>query len=65
MEFTSFNELGLSAPLVGVLSRLEITQPTEVQSKVIPLALAGQDIAASARRAQAKRPPFYCRLSNV
>ena len=58
MEFTSFNELGLSSPVVGTMNRLGITVPTEVQSKVIPLALEGKDIAASAETGSGKTAAF-------
>jgi ATP-dependent RNA helicase RhlE len=58
MEFTSFDELGLSTPLVGVLNKLAITQPTEIQSKVIPTAMAGRDIAASAETGSGKTAAF-------
>src|SRR6266700_3547341 len=58
MELTSFNELGLSSPVVGVLSKLGITVPTEIQAKVIPLALEGKDIAASAETGSGKTAAF-------
>ncbi|HZS44453.1 MAG TPA: DEAD/DEAH box helicase [Blastocatellia bacterium] len=58
MKFSSFNELGLSASLVGALGKLGITQPTDVQSSVIPAALAGRDIAASAETGSGKTAAF-------
>src|SRR6266700_2804009 len=58
MDFIGFKELGLSTPLVDVLSKLAITAPTEIQSKVIPLALEGRDIAASAETGSGKTAAF-------
>ncbi|NLP42077.1 MAG: DEAD/DEAH box helicase [Veillonellaceae bacterium] len=39
-----FQRLGLSEALLTGLSRLGISQPTEIQQQTIPLALAGKDI---------------------
>jgi len=47
MDFLCVNELGLWESLVGVASKLEIA-PAVVQSSVIPAALAGREITASA-----------------
>jgi ATP-dependent RNA helicase RhlE len=58
MEFSSFNELSLSAPIVDVLGRLAIKKPTEIQCKVIPVAIAGRDIAASAETGSGKTAAF-------
>jgi ATP-dependent RNA helicase RhlE len=58
LEFNSFNELGLSASLVDVVGKLGITEPTEVQSSIIPAALAGRDIAASAETGSGKTVAF-------
>lgn len=58
MDRISFDELGLSAPLVSVLGKLGITEPTEVQQKTIPPALAGRDVAASAETGSGKTAAF-------
>ena len=43
----SFAALGVSAPVVGALSRLGIESPFAVQSLALPGALAGVDILAA------------------
>lgn len=40
----SFSELGIGAPLTAALHKSGITVPTEIQARVIPLVLAGQDV---------------------
>ncbi|MBI3653884.1 MAG: DEAD/DEAH box helicase [Acidobacteria bacterium] len=54
----NFNKLGLSAPLVQVLAKLGINEPTEIQSKTIPSALAGRDVMASAETGSGKTAAF-------
>jgi ATP-dependent RNA helicase DeaD len=39
-----FEKLGLSKELAHTLSKLGLTEPTEIQDKAIPLALAGKDL---------------------
>ena len=39
---TSFNDLGLHRPIVQALAENNITQPTEIQQKAIPILLQGQ-----------------------
>lgn len=58
MISNDFNDLGLSGPLVNVLSKTGITTPTEVQTKTIPPALAGRDIMASAETGSGKTAAF-------
>ena len=40
----TFEELGLSYDLLGILSDLKIKIPSEIQEKTIPLVLAGRDV---------------------
>lgn len=51
---TNFSNFGLTPELVASLERIKITQPTPIQSKTIPLALAGHDILASAQTGTGK-----------
>ena len=44
MSLNSFSKLGLIAPLADALVKLGITDPTEIQTKTIPPAIAGRDI---------------------
>ena len=50
----TFAELDLDGRLVDVLSRNEITKPTLIQEKAIPLALLGKDILARAKTGSGK-----------
>jgi ATP-dependent RNA helicase RhlE len=58
MSSNSFSKLGLSAPLVSALESLGITTPTEIQTKTMPLALAGRNIVASAETGSGKTLAF-------
>lgn len=58
MSLNTFDKLGLCAPLVTVLERLGITEPTEIQTKTLPHALAGRDIMASAETGSGKTAAF-------
>jgi ATP-dependent RNA helicase RhlE len=53
-----FTELGLSKPTVLVLEECEFTEPTEIQSKAIPLVLAGKDVMASAMTGSGKTAAY-------
>lgn len=54
----NFNRLGLSAPLVSILGRLDITEPTEIQTKAIEPALAGRNLIATAETGSGKTAAF-------
>ncbi len=54
----SFADLGLAAPLLDALRRLEISHPTPVQAQAIPLLLAGRDLIASAPTGTGKTAAF-------
>ncbi len=51
---TNFQEMNVPAYLVQSLERMQITEPTPVQSKAIPLGLEGHDILASAQTGTGK-----------
>ncbi len=53
-----FAELGLSKPTVLALEECEFIEPTEIQSKSIPIILAGQDILASAQTGSGKTAAY-------
>lgn len=50
----SFNELGLSSYIVEGLKKGGITSPTEIQTKVIPLALQNKDIIGQSQTGSGK-----------
>jgi ATP-dependent RNA helicase RhlE len=58
MSSKSFEELGLHAQILGLLSRLELKEPTEIQKKTIPPALEGRDVVASAETGSGKTAAF-------
>lgn len=58
MSLNNFNGLGLSARLVNVLEGLGLTEPTEIQTKTIPHAIAGRSIMASAETGSGKTAAF-------
>jgi superfamily II DNA/RNA helicase len=49
-----FEELGLKHPLSEGLTQLEITKPTDIQSKVIPMAITNKDIIAKSQTGSGK-----------
>lgn len=49
-----FAALGVSAPLVDVLARMDIYKPTPIQEGAIPVALGGHDVLASAQTGTGK-----------
>lgn len=57
-----FTELALSRPLLRGIAAMGFVQPTPIQSSVIPLALQGRDVCASAQTGSGKvsfvRPCF-------
>ena len=58
MSLNSFSKLGLCASLADALEKLAITDPTEIQTKTIPHALAGRNIMASAETGSGKTLAF-------
>jgi ATP-independent RNA helicase DbpA len=55
---TSFSDLGLAPPLLQALEELNFTAPTPVQTEVIPMALAGQDVAGQAPTGSGKTAAY-------
>jgi ATP-dependent RNA helicase RhlE len=62
MGLEGFSGLGIDARLVEVLKGLGITEPTEIQAKSIPHALAGRDLMASAETGSGKTAAFLLPL---
>jgi ATP-dependent RNA helicase DeaD len=54
----NFEELGISAKQVLALNKLNITTPTPVQKKAVPLILKGQNIMAQAKTGTGKTLAF-------
>ena len=53
-----FNQYRLPDTLLHALKQLEITSPTPIQSRVLPLALEGKDILGSAKTGTGKTFAF-------
>jgi ATP-dependent RNA helicase RhlE len=54
----TFASLGLSAPLLATLAKLDYQEPTPVQTKTIPAVLAGRDLMAAAQTGTGKTAAF-------
>jgi ATP-dependent RNA helicase DDX27 len=54
----SFDELGLSNPVSRALRKIRFVTPTPVQSQMIPIALQGRDVYASAVTGSGKTAAF-------
>ena len=54
----SFNELGLSEPILRAISDTGYTHPTPIQAKAIPLVLNGGDLLAGAQTGTGKTAGF-------
>jgi ATP-dependent RNA helicase RhlE len=54
----SFSSLGLSTPLLNAIVAQGFTQPTPIQSEVIPVMLTGQDVLATAQTGSGKTAAF-------
>jgi ATP-dependent RNA helicase RhlE len=55
---TSFDQLGLIAPLLQAVRDLGYEQPTPVQEQAVPLVLAGRDLMAGAQTGTGKTAAF-------
>src|SRR5215213_6197428 len=58
MNSNQFSQMGLSAPLVDILNKIGITEPTEIQRKAIPHILAGRELLGSAETGSGKTAAF-------
>ncbi len=54
----TFEELGLSREFVSVLEKANITTPSEIQEKTIPLVLAGKDVIGGSATGSGKTIAF-------
>ena len=57
---TKFEELGLSSEILNVLNNAGFKEPSEIQEKSIPLALAGKDIIGGSATGSGKTLVFAC-----
>ena len=55
---TTFEQLGLSSPILKALKEEKYTHPTPIQEKAIPLVLDNQDVLASAQTGTGKTAAF-------
>jgi ATP-dependent RNA helicase DeaD len=55
---TEFSQLGLNSQLVEAVDSLGYTNPTPIQSKIIPLMLDGQDVIAQSQTGTGKTAAF-------
>jgi len=55
---TSFNELGISAQILSILTDNQFTKPTPIQHQVIPVALDGKDVVGIAQTGTGKTLAF-------
>ena len=54
----SFDNLGLSEPLLKAIADLQHTTPSEIQSRAIPVILEGKDVMAAAQTGTGKTASF-------
>ena len=54
----SFEELGLSRPVLRAIARTGYTEPTPIQAQAIPLALEGRDIIGASQTGTGKTAAF-------
>ena len=55
---TSFNDLGLSAPLLKAVAGLQYAEPTPIQAQAIPPGLLGRDVLGIAQTGSGKTAAF-------
>ncbi|OED43200.1 hypothetical protein AB833_04305 [Chromatiales bacterium (ex Bugula neritina AB1)] len=58
----SFEQLGLSSPLLRALSDLNYNTPTAIQKKAVPVVLSGKDLLAAARTGTGKTAGYVLPL---
>lgn len=61
----TFNDLGLSEPLLRAISKKGYTQPSPIQEKAIPLVLQGKDVLASAQTGTGKTAGFTLPMLDI
>jgi len=57
-DFMTFNELGLSAPILKAIAKQGYSEPSPIQAKAIPAVLAGLDVMAAAQTGTGKTAGF-------
>ncbi len=57
-DFMTFNELGLSAPILKAIAKQGYSEPSPIQAKAIPAVLAGHDVMAAAQTGTGKTAGF-------
>ena len=62
-----FEELALSKPILDGIADLGFTDCTEVQSKVLPISLAGKDVMVQSKTGSGKAmpSPAHCSTSRI
>lgn len=55
---SSFNQLGLSQAMISNLAQLGFQQPTPIQARALPAAIAGKDVIAMAQTGSGKTAAF-------
>lgn len=58
VEIQGFDTMSLSRPILKALSSMNFHQPTQIQSRTIPIALQGKDIVGSAVTGSGKTAAF-------
>ena len=58
-----FSSLGLSAPILDIVTKIGFQNPTPIQAAVIPLALEGRDIIGLAQTGSGKTAAFCLPLA--
>lgn len=65
MPKTSFNEFKLSSELLKAIELLNYENPTKVQQKVIPVALAGKDLVVKSQTGSGKTGSFAIPICEI
>ncbi|MFC0302325.1 DEAD/DEAH box helicase [Virgibacillus soli] len=55
---TTFNELGISSPILKALERMGFEEATPIQAETIPIALSGHDVIGQAQTGTGKTAAF-------
>lgn len=61
----SFSEMNLNHPLVEALKRMNFVNPTDVQEKVIPIAVGGKDLIVRAKTGTGKTCAFLIPIKQM
>ncbi|MGM0563910.1 MAG: DEAD/DEAH box helicase [Pseudomonadota bacterium] len=61
----TFDQLGLSAPLLEAVAAQKYTQPTPIQAQAIPAVLSGRDVMAAAQTGTGKTAGFTLPLLEI